>query len=125
PVQPTTAGTTMIGGVNTWTGGAYSGQPVASTPANAGDLTPYLRTPGLTDPTGRVAPSIAPSTPSAIASHAYSGLGSPVGPSAPLPDQNFVAPWGSQAAGFFNDPRLRDVVARGYNSNPNVPLFPQ
>lgn len=32
---------------------------------------------------------------------------------------------GSQAAGLFNDPRLQEVVARGYNSSPQTPLFPQ
>lgn len=32
---------------------------------------------------------------------------------------------GAQAAGFFNDPRLAQVVARGFNSSPLTPLFPQ
>jgi hypothetical protein len=32
----------FIGGRWVWAGGPYSGQPVDSTPANAGDLTPYL-----------------------------------------------------------------------------------
>ena len=27
--------------------------------------------------------------------------------------------------GFFNDPLLKDVVGRGYNSSPQTPLFPQ
>lgn len=41
--SPTTADTAMIGGVKTWAGGPYSGQAVASSPADAGDLTPYLK----------------------------------------------------------------------------------
>lgn len=32
---------------------------------------------------------------------------------------------GQNAGGFFNDPNLANVVSRGYNSNPGVPLFPQ
>lgn len=45
--SPTTADTAIINGVKVWAGGPYSGKPVASTPANAGDLTPYLQNPGL------------------------------------------------------------------------------
>jgi hypothetical protein len=41
--SPNMAETALINGVPTWEGGAYAGQPVASTPANAGDLTPYLK----------------------------------------------------------------------------------
>lgn len=52
--SPTVADTAMINGVKTWAGGAYSGRPVADSPANAGDLTPYLQNPNLPDPTGRV-----------------------------------------------------------------------
>src|SRR6185295_15389290 len=40
-----------------WAGGPYSGQPVASTPANAGDLTPYLQNPGLAAPAGSAGPA--------------------------------------------------------------------
>jgi len=32
---------------------------------------------------------------------------------------------GQNSSGFFNDPNLQNVVQRGYNSNPGVPLFPQ
>ncbi len=32
---------------------------------------------------------------------------------------------GGSASGFFNDPNLQKVVQRGYNSDPNTPLFPQ
>jgi hypothetical protein len=32
---------------------------------------------------------------------------------------------GSQSADFFNDPRLQQVVAQGFNSSPQTPLFPQ
>ncbi len=32
---------------------------------------------------------------------------------------------GGNASGFFNDPNLKQVVDRGYNSNPGTPLFPQ
>jgi hypothetical protein len=46
-----------IGGRKYWAGGPYSGQPVDSTPANAGDLTPYLSNPSAPDPTGRVTPT--------------------------------------------------------------------
>jgi hypothetical protein len=55
--SPTTADTAMIGGVNTWAGGPYSGMAVDKTPANAGDLTPYLSNPSAPDPTGRVQPA--------------------------------------------------------------------
>lgn len=47
---PTTADTAVIGGVKVWAGGPFSGQPVATTPANAGDLRPYLENPDLAPP---------------------------------------------------------------------------
>lgn len=50
----TMADKAFIGGRWVWAGGPYSGQPVDSTPANAGDLTPYLRNPATPDPTRRV-----------------------------------------------------------------------
>jgi hypothetical protein len=52
--QKTTADQANINGVPTWAGGAYSGRAVADSPANSGDLTPYLQNPKLADPTGRV-----------------------------------------------------------------------
>lgn len=55
----------FIGGRWVWAGGPYSGMPVDSTPANAGDLTPYLRNPQTPDPTGRVPQWTQPQTRSA------------------------------------------------------------
>ena len=40
-------------------------------------------------------------------------------------DPSRVPTLGSQSAGLFNDPNLANVVGRGYNATPSVPLFPQ
>lgn len=84
---PTTADTAMIGGVKVWAGGPYSGQPVSSTPANAGDLTPYLSNPNTPDPTGRVTqsfPSFSNTTSAPAAQTAQTSTGAPSGaPAAP------------------------------------------
>lgn len=202
PPQPTMADKAMIGGVQVWAGGPYSGMPVSSSPTNAGDLTPYLKNPNAADPTGRVQapqpiqqpqpqPQPVPQPigrPNISPPNAYAGLpqiptagigntlippmndvgggfGGQPGQSGPVPMPYFGDPrvgipggengsmralpnvplqgygpqtgaignnfagntptLGSQSAGFFNDPRLQQVVSRGWNSNPNTPLFPQ
>lgn len=68
--QKTTADIAIINGVKVWAGGPYSGMPVASTPANAGDLTPYLSNPNTPDPTGRVTQSFPTTTPTTYATAA-------------------------------------------------------
>ncbi len=40
-------------------------------------------------------------------------------------DPTQVPSLGSQSSSFFNNPNLQNVVARGYNSSPSTPLFPQ
>lgn len=40
----------IIGGVRYWAGGPYAGKKVDETPANAGDLTPYLNNPQMQAP---------------------------------------------------------------------------
>jgi hypothetical protein len=55
--SPTMADKAIINGVEVWAGGPYSGKPVASSPANAGDLTPYLQNPTLAAPAGSSGPA--------------------------------------------------------------------
>lgn len=55
--SPTTADKAMINGVETWAGGPFSGKPVASSPANAGDLTPFLRNPAMAAPAASQGPA--------------------------------------------------------------------
>lgn len=156
--SPTQADKAFIGGQWIWAGGPYSGMPVASTPANAGDLTPYLTNPNAADPTGRVqqpmasqpipqpmpyfgAPDAGQPTPQPYIGIPSGGLGStrplpnaPMSGYAPQPvDPGFSAgiPTGPQYTGgfappsLFNPDTLPGVIARGYNSNPATPLFPQ
>jgi hypothetical protein len=100
----------IIGGRKYWAGGPYSGMPVDSTPADAGDLTRHLQNPGLADPTGRVSTPTAtampvvqggeagaqmPTVAGGFASNASSGAARTVG--GPQPASRYAMPsWAQQ-----------------------------
>lgn len=89
-----TADIAIIGGRKYWAGGPYSGQPVDSTPANAGDLTPYL-TPSYTRQfTAPSQAATAPAQPASGPAWAQTASAAPAAPSA-LP----TPPWQDIAAG--------------------------
>lgn len=126
--SPTQADKAFIGGQWIWAGGPYSGMPVASTPANAGDLTPYLTNPNAADPTGRVQPTPQPIQQPGIGNQIIPPMndigGGFVGQPQPYqPGPQYTG--GFAPPSLFNPDTLPGVIARGYNSNPATPLFPQ
>lgn len=103
----TMADIAIIGGRKYWAGGPYSGQPVDSTPANAGDLTQY-QTPSYTrqftapqqpQPTQQM-PTWAGSQSGPVAQPYFIGGQSPSSRSLPTPPWMNVASGASQGGGF-------------------------
>jgi hypothetical protein len=116
--NPTQAQTAMIGGVQVWAGGPYSGLPVAQYP-QGGNLTPYLQNPSLPAPAGATMPNPAIANTSATpAAGSLPGL-----PNIPG-NTGGMRGAATQSRSVFKPGQLGQYLS-GQFLRPGIPNFPQ